>query len=125
MKIDRLKVLNKYNSKCAYCGCSIDIKSMQVDHIFPKHIYQFYFNAGKITYGLNDPVNLNPSCRSCNNYKSGNQIEQFRKNIESQVRIHKSRPTFRLTERFGLIECIEKPVIFYFETYEGIPTKQD
>ena len=29
-------VYNKYNGHCAYCGCEIEMKDMQVDHIVPK-----------------------------------------------------------------------------------------
>lgn len=32
----RQAVYAKYNGHCAYCGCEIDYKDMQVDHIKPK-----------------------------------------------------------------------------------------
>ena len=31
-------VYNKYNGHCAYCGCEIEMKDMQVDHIVPKYL---------------------------------------------------------------------------------------
>ena len=35
-KETRQLVYEKYNGHCAYCGCSIDIKEMQVDHFISK-----------------------------------------------------------------------------------------
>ena len=32
----RHAVYAKYNGHCAYCGCEIDYKDMQIDHIKPK-----------------------------------------------------------------------------------------
>ena len=29
----RLLLYEKYNHKCAYCGCNLEYKDMQVDHI--------------------------------------------------------------------------------------------
>lgn len=34
-KNQRQLILEKYNSKCAYCGCNIDIKNMHIDHLIP------------------------------------------------------------------------------------------
>ncbi len=32
-KEQRMIVYNKFKGHCAYCGCLIDIKNMQTDHI--------------------------------------------------------------------------------------------
>lgn len=32
-KKTRKLVFNKYNGHCAYCGCELTMKTMQVDHI--------------------------------------------------------------------------------------------
>lgn len=32
-KLVREKVYQKYNGHCAYCGCELQYKDMQVDHI--------------------------------------------------------------------------------------------
>ena len=29
----RKQVYERYNGHCAYCGCELDIKDMQVDHL--------------------------------------------------------------------------------------------
>lgn len=60
-KEKRLKIYNKYNGRCAYCGCKLEYKDMQVDHIIPQRI------AGS----TNDLDNLMPTCRTCNHYKRG------------------------------------------------------
>ena len=36
MKIDRAKIWAKFGGKCAYCGCEISLKDMQIGHIKPK-----------------------------------------------------------------------------------------
>lgn len=112
MKIDRQKVYEKCQGHCAYCGITLDIKDMQVDHIRPK----WNFHEQNLDYDVNDFKNLNPSCRSCNNYKGGNPLHIFRKYVEDQINIlRKSKPTFRMAERFGLIECHPQNILFYFE----------
>lgn len=47
----RKQVYEKCNGHCAYCGCKLDYKDMQVDHV--KSV--FYYN------GTNDIDNLLPS----------------------------------------------------------------
>lgn len=49
----RLKVYEKYNGHCAYCGCELELKDMQVDHIESVYWYN----------GANDIENYNPACR--------------------------------------------------------------
>ena len=36
-KKTRLKSYDKYNHRCAYCGCDLEYKDMQVDHV--KSVY--------------------------------------------------------------------------------------
>lgn len=59
IKEERQYLLNKYNQKCAYCGCDLNYESLTVDHIIPLH-----------KNGTDDIENMNPACRSCNHYKS-------------------------------------------------------
>ena len=69
-KINRKEVYDKYNGKCAYCGCDITLKEMQIDHLVPlyRNDSDEQLNRGKIR--TNDMSNLMPSCLSCNHYKS-------------------------------------------------------
>ena len=115
----REKIFSKYNGHYAYCGNKLgEIKDMQVDHIIAK---RRHIDHHLLENGLNDDSNLNPSCRSCNKFKDTFSIEQFREEVSKQIeRLRRDRPTFRLAERFGLIECKEeKPVIFYFEKFNN------
>lgn len=34
----RQKVYDMYNGHCAYCGCQLELKDMQIDHIKPKYL---------------------------------------------------------------------------------------
>ncbi len=122
MKIDREVVHAKYDGHCAYCGCEITVKQMQVDHIIPKRQYSethgcLIVNCQKFTeYGLDDIRNLNPACRVCNNWKLTHSIEQFRHEISMQVeRVRAKTAGFRMSEKYGLVQEIKQPVIFYFE----------
>jgi len=119
MKPNRHLVHQKCNGRCAYCGTEIEIKDMQIDHVIPQwrcNDKQYYLTPELI----HCHENYMPSCRSCNNYKSGNPLEVFREAVASQISIlRRDRPTFRLAERFGLIECKPKDIVFYFETFKG------
>lgn len=109
---------SKYGGRCAYCGCEISIEKMQIDHIVSRE--EYYRNQASFSFPLDDPTNLNPSCHSCNNYKRNFSLEDFRSEIEQQVnRLRRDRPTFRLAERFGQIQCSPCAVKFYFETING------
>lgn len=105
----RQAIYAKYNGHCAYCGAKITYGQMQADHIHPRS------RGGEWTY-----ENFNPSCSSCNHFKGAYTVEELREEIKAQVfRLRRDRATFRLAERFGLIEVgEEKEVIFYFETVE-------
>lgn len=118
MKPNRQSVYDKFDGRCAYCGDPIEFKAMQVDHLIPQRSCegkQFTVAGFNSVHAEN---NYMPSCRSCNNYKSGNPLESFREALENQIEIlRRDRPTFRLAERYGLIECKPKPIVFYFEKF--------
>lgn len=113
----RLQVYDKFSGRCAYCGISLQGR-WQVDHVIPRWHVDQYHERYPDDFDVNHLDNLMPSCCSCNNYKSGNPLEAFRTMVSRQVEIlRRDRPTFRLAERYGLIEC--KPVdrvVFYFES---------
>lgn len=107
-------VFNKYNKHCAYCGCELEYKDMQVDHI-----NSYYINT---YYGKNDNIdisNLNPSCRMCNFYKSTMTIEKFREQLGLIVdRLNKDF-TYRLAKKYKIIEEKEIKIKFYYEVKEN------
>lgn len=64
--------------------------------------------------------NLFPASAPCNLLKTSYSLEMFRKQVSLQVeRGRKSSMNFRTAERFGLIEAVEKPVVFWFEKYQA------
>lgn len=101
----REQVYQKYNGHCAYCGCVLAYKDMQVDHI--KSVY------GKD--GGNDIDNLLPACRMCNFYKSTFSLDDFRKNLETLHERLQKLFIYRLVLKYGLITEHKKKVKFYFE----------
>lgn len=120
-KQTRLKVFNKYNGKCSYCGCEILANKFHVDHIEAKFRGTTSESLEQIgrKKGSDSIENLNPSCASCNSSKSTFTLEQWRNEIGLKIkRIERDSSTFRILNRFGLISINDKPVTFYFEDYE-------
>ena len=101
----RKQVYQKYNGHCAYCGCPIEYKDMQVDHVIPVY--------GKD--GSNDLDNLMPTCRMCNFYKSIYSLDDFRKNLETLHERLRRPFIYRLALKYGLISENKNKVVFYFE----------
>jgi 5-methylcytosine-specific restriction endonuclease McrA len=119
--IDRMAVYNKYNGHCAYCGRELKLKEMQVDHIHPQHLIKEFILSGSGM--IDDLQNLNPSCRSCNHYKSTFDIELFRSELERQPEIQGRKSQIRLCQRFGIIKFSNEPIKFYFEQSERHPNE--
>ena len=110
-KETREKVYNKYEGHCAYCGCKLEYKDMQVDHIESVRIAEL--KGKEIDNSLN---NLMPSCRQCNFYKGTSSIDQFRKNITKTLLPNLQKNfNYRLALKYGLIKENIKPVLFYYE----------
>ena len=108
-KQTRLKVYEKYNGNCAYCGKALELKDMQVDHIKPQRMYL----DKKIA---NRDENLNPSCSRCNHYKRSASVETFRrmlKTLHNRVRQHY---ICKVAEDYGIIKVEPWNGVFYFET---------
>ena len=106
-------VYQKYNGHCAYCGCEIEMKDMQVDHIAPK-CRGYENDIPKV--GTDDIDNLNPSCRMCNYYKGMSNIEQFRQRVMITLMPNVKRPfNFRLAEKYGMVKIEEWDGKFYYE----------
>ena len=95
--IKRKQIHEKYNGRCAYCGTEITIKEMQIDHIHPKR-----------SGGTDDFLNLNPSCKYCNNYKSGCFLETFRSFVKQMLNekheyLFKSKTKMEIGIRMGAV----------------------
>lgn len=111
-KLVREKVYQKYNGHCAYCGCELQYKDMQVDHIESR--YKAEYRGKEVDNSID---NLNPSCRACNFYKGEKSIEVFRRDIINTLLPNlKKNFNFRLALKYGLVAEKEvKPVCFYYE----------
>ncbi len=102
----RLKVYAKCNGHCAYCGCELEYKDMQVDHVT-----SLYGN-----YGTDEISNYMPACRACNFYKSTLTLDKFREQLQTiNERLEKDF-TYRIARSYGVIKESKEPIKFYFET---------
>jgi 5-methylcytosine-specific restriction endonuclease McrA len=107
-KQERMTVYSKTNGHCAYCGISLELKDMQVDHVIP-------INGWKIS-GPDTLDNMFPACRSCNHYKSRSDLETFRKMLEDQPHVlSRDSVTYQIAVRYGLVKPDPHPIMFYFE----------
>lgn len=107
----RQAVYAKYNGHCAYCGCEIDYKDMQVDHIEPKCRGNERY-VGRV--GEDTIENYNPSCRMCNFYKGMSNVEQFRKRLREELDYKRTFAT-RMAIRYGILIEKEWDGKFYHE----------
>lgn len=104
-KEERIRIYNKCNHRCAYCGCDLEYKDMQVDHAQP-------LRCG----GADEMGNMLPACRSCNHYKATLTVEKYRKYIESVPdRLNRDSIPFTVGKRFGIIEEKRRPILFWYE----------
>lgn len=107
----RQQVYDKYHGHCAYCGCELDIKDMQVDHL--NSVYRADIE-GRVPDNTID--NFMPACRMCNYYKGVATIEQFRNRLSYSLMRNVRLPfDYRLALKYGLIKEDVKPIEFYFE----------
>jgi 5-methylcytosine-specific restriction endonuclease McrA len=112
-KANRLNVYYKYDKHCAYCGCELEYRDMQIDHI--KAVYKSELDGENADESIE---NLMPACRMCNFYKSTFSIEQFRERLHSLHTRLKEQFIFRLALKYGIVELDLKPIEFYFEKNE-------
>lgn len=110
-------VYAKCNGHCAYCGKEIAYKDMQVDHVVPllRNFPDWQIKMGGWTRGTDDIDNLLPSCRMCNFRKGTCDLEDFRKQVKAQADTLCNTFQARMSLAYGLIERVDKPIVFYFE----------
>lgn len=114
-KKDRLIVYDKYKGHCAYCGCELEYKDMQVDHVqsvYANTDYEHVMTEQEM-YSLE---NYMPACRQCNFYKSTFDLEAFRSRLtEVLMKNLQKEFNYKLALKYGLITENIKPIQFYFE----------
>ena len=114
-KKERELVYEKCNHRCAYCGCELEYKDMQVDHV--KSVYVNTEATDNMTLEeANQLENLLPACRQCNFYKSTFSLEMFRKRLKSTMLENlKKEFNYKLALKYGLITENDIEIQFYFE----------
>jgi len=113
-KSERQLIFQKYNGKCAYCGCELT-KGWHVDHFEP--IVRDWINGGCERPENECIENYMPSCASCNIMKSSEPLEAFRNKIFNFVNsLNLYSTQYKFAKRYGQIEETLKPIVFYFET---------
>lgn len=104
-RTERQQVYEECNGHCAYCGCGLEYKDMQVDHAKPLKIG-----------GEDDISNMLPACRSCNHYKATLDVEGYRRYLAGiHKRLMRDSIPFQVAERFGIVKHMGDDVMFYFE----------
>jgi len=135
-KAQRAELRLKFGGRCAYCGCELPEKGWHADHVEPVRrdfemvlaptgsgVTHVTRSTGKVMHPeLHAIENLFPACAPCNLFKGAYSVEGMRREIEKQVeRARAYSVNFRTAERFGLVEVVKKPVVFWFEQYqEGV-----
>ncbi len=105
---ERQQVYEKCKGHCAYCGCELEYKNMQIDHVKPLRIG-----------GADELYNMLPACRSCNHYKATLDVEKFRQYLGGiYQRLMRDSIPFQVAVRFGLVKHLGDSVVFYFERCE-------
>ena len=110
---DRNLIFNKYNGKCAYCGCELK-KGWHVDHITPIKRN----TDGTCENPEFDVIeNYNPSCPSCNIQKNSFTLEQFRENIKQFINsLNQYSTQYKFAKKYNLVNETNLNVVFYYET---------
>jgi len=107
-KADRVKIWEKYDKHCAYCGKLLDYPDMQVDHIIPRR-------GGRCPSAEN-MENMNPSCRQCNHYKRSHSLKRFRQLVRTLDKRVKAHYINKVAVDYGIIiEAKPWDGVFYFE----------
>lgn len=125
-KTQREELKQKFGGRCAYCGDELNDK-WHADHIEAVKRDIIHVGGGKLISGemtrphLDTIENMNPACVPCNTNKSSMSLEGWRRMIAHyrDVQVIRDCSQIRHLMRFGLVEFIQKPVVFYFEQVKG------
>ncbi|MCU4436118.1 HNH endonuclease [Acinetobacter bereziniae] len=113
-KLQREELKQMFNGYCAYCGKKLGEK-WHADHL---NAVVRDLKTGKPSKPENDVIeNLVPACTACNHNKRSMSLEAWRDLLAHyrDVQIIRDCPQVRHLMRFGLIEFVQKPVVFHFE----------
>lgn len=137
-KQQREIIFNKFDGRCAYCGCKLE-KGWHVDEVEPVqrgwrykldesgepgHYATDKYGHNIKEYYMEHPERLNinnqmPACPSCNINKHSMSLEDFRKSITGFVNsLNQYSVQYKVAKRYGLIKEDVKPIVFYFEKFK-------
>lgn len=103
-KAIRDRVKNRFGGKCGYCGEMA--KNIHIDHVIPV--------ISSLT--SDSESNLMPACFSCNNFKGGMTLREFRNALEENPRkAYDYSVNHRLAVKYKQIEVLSIEIVFYFE----------
>lgn len=115
----RQQLYEQYNHRCAYCGCDLEYKDMQVDHIKPVYVHND-IGHDMTESEMYDISNLLPPCRQCNFYKDTFSLGTFRKRLQTVMMDNLRKGfTYRLAAKYGLIKEQKREITFYFERLQS------
>lgn len=112
--LQRAELKQMFDGHCAYCGELLGEK-WHADHL---NAVVRDIQTGKPSKPENDVIeNLVPACTACNHNKRSMSLEAWRDLLAHyrDVQIIRDCPQARHLMRFGLIEFIQKPIVFHFE----------
>lgn len=103
-KDDKVKILQKYSGRCAYCGCQLTEETVLTD-ILPSE---------------NPDEELQvPACKVCYENRQGKSLQEFRHFIANTTEELKANQMYRLGMQYNRFTVSRSPVEFYFERYTG------
>lgn len=109
----REQIFNLCEGRCAYCGCVITLKNMQVDHLIPMELEAIARHDG---HDADSMDNMLPACRSYNNYKSSLTLEKFRMAVYRWPDVlMRDSVTYKNAARFGQVIPNQHVPKFFFE----------
>ena len=131
-KVQREDLKQKYGGHCAYCGIELGSR-WQADHLEPVEREVIWYKceksrtmkskSGDMRKPEHDHIdNMMPSCVKCNNDKSSESLENWRKIIKQRIRTLNTDPkyaSYQKAKRYGLIVETNIDVVFYFEKYKA------
>lgn len=125
-KKQREVLSQKYDGKCAYCGCELPDR-WHADHIeacirnrsYDYDKQQWAFDGTYEKPENNHIGNFNPACPKCNINKHQMTIEQFRDSIKQYVEsLNKYSVQYQMAKKYNLVNESQIEVKFYFETIQ-------
>ncbi|HYD33019.1 MAG TPA: HNH endonuclease signature motif containing protein [Methylophilaceae bacterium] len=115
-KKQRELLKQKYDGKCAYCGCDLP-ERWHADHLEAVVRDPWGANKGRMQYPERHKIeNMMPACPPCNISKHSMSLEGWRQWIAGHLNsLNNYHPIYRLAKAYGLVRETGIPVTFYFE----------